>query len=113
MIKFIPSTPVLLLAAILMGAMAGSWLTYKVVRGGEIRALNAALKAQGAILAEYELTLADRENKRRVALREAADWRKRWEDAQNDPIIQEWADTALPAAVVDRVRELSSGKDSD
>jgi transketolase len=67
----------------------------------------AALSAQNDRIAEYDAKLRIREKARQRASQEAAAWKKRWEDDQTAPEVKEWADTALPDIVRDRLRELA------
>jgi transketolase len=72
----------------------------------------AALSAQNDRIAEYDAKLRIREKARQRASQEAAAWKKRWEDDQTAPEVKEWADTALPDIVRDRLRELTGQTDS-
>ena len=84
LLKFLPSTPIIMTVIFLTGLVLGGWGTYKIVRAGEVRALQGTIRdiranhrdaeekaAQTA--GEYLLAIEEQRRKNRLLQRELRD----------------------------------------
>lgn len=92
----------LLAGAFLAGLVAGGWGTYRIVQGGEVRALSATVRSLNVQAAEREARLSEIELARQEATDKSNRWRNQYyREKRTNEEFATWADAPMPAAAAD------------